>query len=41
MRRMLMSVLCGLTVLAAYAQDKPAYRIFTEDGGKTDYAAMI
>ena len=41
MIRILMSMLCGLMLLSASAQDKPAYRIFTEDGGNADYGMML
>lgn len=34
-------MLCGLMLLSASAQDKPAYRIFTEDGGNADYGMML
>lgn len=41
MIRILMSMLCGLMLLSVSAQDKPAYRIFTEDGGNADYGMML
>ena len=41
MTRKILTVLACFAALAASAQDKPAYRIFTAEGDKTDYGLMI
>lgn len=41
MRKILIVVVCGFIALMASAQEKPAYRIFTGDGEKTDYGLML
>ena len=39
--RKLMTLLLSLTAIAATAQPRPAYAIFTSDGKETDYGKMI